>query len=82
MDFSQNKKDLNVEQKKTAILEQHLKEMELALAAGNIHFGGGKNTAGLDDSVMEEADWPLGPMTYFPTTLLWLPSNNAQTLRC
>ncbi len=32
MDFSQNKKDLNAERKKTALLEQHLREMESALA--------------------------------------------------
>jgi hypothetical protein len=36
MDLSQNKKDLNVEQKKTALLEQHLQEMESILAAGII----------------------------------------------
>jgi hypothetical protein len=34
MDFSQNKKDLNAEWKKTAILEQRLREMESAMAAG------------------------------------------------
>jgi hypothetical protein len=34
MDFSQNKKDLNAEQKKTALLEQRLREMESAMAAG------------------------------------------------
>ena len=34
MDFSQNKKDLNPEQKKTALLEQRLREMEYAMAAG------------------------------------------------
>jgi hypothetical protein len=34
MDFSQNKKDLNAEQKKTALLEQRLREMEYAMAAG------------------------------------------------
>jgi hypothetical protein len=33
MDFSQNNKDLNAEQKKTAILEQRLREMESAMAA-------------------------------------------------
>ncbi len=33
MDFSQNKKDLNAEQK-TALLEQRLREMEYAMAAG------------------------------------------------
>jgi hypothetical protein len=53
MDFSQNKKDLNAKRKKTAILEQYLKEMELDLADGIVCFEGGKNTAGLDDSVME-----------------------------
>jgi hypothetical protein len=36
MDFSQKKRDLNVEQKKTAALEQCLKEMESALTAGKI----------------------------------------------
>jgi hypothetical protein len=36
MDFSQKKRDLNAEQKKTAALEQHLKEMESALTAGKI----------------------------------------------
>jgi hypothetical protein len=36
MDFSQQKRDLNAEQKKTAALEQHLKEMESALTAENI----------------------------------------------
>jgi hypothetical protein len=36
MDFSQNKKDLNVELKKTVLLEQHLWEMESILAAGII----------------------------------------------
>ncbi len=34
MDFSQNKKDLNAEWKKTAILEQQLRKMESAIAAG------------------------------------------------
>jgi hypothetical protein len=34
MDFSQQKRDLNAEQKKTAALEQRLKEMESALTAG------------------------------------------------
>jgi hypothetical protein len=33
MDFSQNKKDLNAEYKKTALLELRLREMESALAA-------------------------------------------------
>ncbi len=33
MDFGQNKKDLNAERKKTAILEQRLREMESAMAA-------------------------------------------------
>ena len=32
--FSQQKKDLNEEQKKTAALEQHLREMESALLSG------------------------------------------------
>ena len=36
MDFSQNKKDLNAEQKKTALLEQCIREMESILAAGII----------------------------------------------
>jgi len=36
MDFSQQKRDLNAEQKKTAALEQRLKEMESALNAGKI----------------------------------------------
>jgi hypothetical protein len=36
MDFSQQKRDLNAEQKKTAALEQCLKEMEFALTAGKI----------------------------------------------
>jgi hypothetical protein len=36
MDFSQQKRDLNAEQKKTAALEQCLKEMESALTAGKI----------------------------------------------
>jgi hypothetical protein len=36
MDFSQNKKDLNAECKKTALLEQRLREMESALAARTI----------------------------------------------
>jgi hypothetical protein len=36
MDFSQNKKDLNVERKKTALLEQRLREMESDLAARTI----------------------------------------------
>ncbi len=34
LDFSQQKKDLNAEQKKTAALEQCLREMESALSAG------------------------------------------------
>jgi hypothetical protein len=66
MDFSQNKKDLNAERKKTAILEQHLKEMELALAAGIVHFGGSKNTAGSDDSVMEAGRLALGSNDILP----------------
>jgi hypothetical protein len=33
MDFIQNKKDLNVERKKTALLKQLLREMESDLAA-------------------------------------------------
>jgi hypothetical protein len=36
MDFSQQKRDLNVEQKKTAALEQCFQEMESALTAGKI----------------------------------------------
>ena len=36
MDFSQNKKDLNAEQKKTALLKQRLREIESILAAGVI----------------------------------------------
>ena len=36
MDFSQQKRDLNAEQKKIAALEQCLKEMESALTAGKI----------------------------------------------
>jgi hypothetical protein len=36
MDFSQNKKDLNVEHKKTGLLELRLREMESALAARTI----------------------------------------------
>jgi hypothetical protein len=36
MDFSQLKRDLNAKQKKTAALEQSLKEMESALTAGKI----------------------------------------------
>ncbi len=36
MDFSQQKRDLNAEQKKTAALEQCLKKMESALTAGKI----------------------------------------------
>jgi hypothetical protein len=36
MDFSQQKRDLNGEQKKTAALEQRLKDMESALTAGII----------------------------------------------
>jgi hypothetical protein len=36
MDFSQQKRDFNAEQKKTAALEQCLKEMESALTAGKI----------------------------------------------
>jgi hypothetical protein len=36
MDFSQQKRDLNAEQKKTAALEQCLKEIESALTAGKI----------------------------------------------
>jgi hypothetical protein len=36
LDFSQNKKDLNAECKKAALLEQRLREMESALAAGTI----------------------------------------------
>jgi hypothetical protein len=36
MDFSQQKRDLNAEQKKTAALEQCFKEMESALTAGKI----------------------------------------------
>jgi hypothetical protein len=66
MDFSQNKKDLNAEWKKTTILEQRLKEMELALAAGIVHFGGGKNTAGLDDRVMEAGRLALGSDDLLP----------------
>jgi hypothetical protein len=34
LNFSQQKKDLNAEQKKTAALEQRLREMESALSAG------------------------------------------------
>jgi hypothetical protein len=52
MNFSQNKKDLNAERKKTALLEQHIKEMELALAAGIIRVGSKKNTVASNDSVM------------------------------
>jgi hypothetical protein len=37
MDFSQQKRDLNAEQKKTAALEQRLKAMESALTAGKVH---------------------------------------------
>ena len=33
MDFSQQERDLNAEQKKTAAIEQHLKDMESALTA-------------------------------------------------
>jgi hypothetical protein len=66
MDFSQNKKDLNAERKKTAILEQHLIEMELALAAGIVCFGGGKNTAGSDDRVMEADRLALGSDDLLP----------------
>ena len=36
MDFGQQKRDLNAEQKKTAALEQCLKEMESALTARKI----------------------------------------------
>jgi hypothetical protein len=36
MDFSQQKRDLNAEQKKTAAIEQQLKEMESALTAEKI----------------------------------------------
>ena len=36
MGFSQQKRDLNAEQKKTAALEQRLKEMESALTGGKI----------------------------------------------
>jgi hypothetical protein len=36
MDFSLKMKDLNAEQKKTAALEQRLKEMEFALTSGII----------------------------------------------
>jgi hypothetical protein len=36
MDFSQQKRDLNAEQKKTAALKQCLKDMESALTAGKI----------------------------------------------
>jgi hypothetical protein len=36
MDFSQNKTDLNSERKKTALLEQRLREMESALTARTI----------------------------------------------
>jgi hypothetical protein len=36
MDFSQQKRDLNAEQKKIAALEQCLKEMESALTKGKI----------------------------------------------
>ena len=36
MDFSQQKRDLNAEQKKTVALEQRLKEMGSALTAGKI----------------------------------------------
>jgi hypothetical protein len=66
MDFSQNKKDLNAERKKTAILEQRLKEKKLALAAGIVCFGGGKNTAGLDNSVIEAGQLALGSNDLLP----------------
>jgi hypothetical protein len=36
MDFIQQKRDLNAEQKKTIALEQRLKEMESALTVGKI----------------------------------------------
>jgi hypothetical protein len=36
MDFSQQKRDLNAEQKKTTALEQYLKDMESAPTAGKI----------------------------------------------
>jgi hypothetical protein len=36
LDFSQQKRDLNAEQKKTAALEQRLNDMESALTAGII----------------------------------------------
>ncbi len=50
----------------TTILGQCLKEMELALAAGIVHFGGGKNTAGLDDRVMEAGRLALGSDDLLP----------------
>jgi hypothetical protein len=36
MDFSQQKRDFNAEQKETAALEQGLKDMESALTAGKL----------------------------------------------
>jgi hypothetical protein len=40
--------------------------MELALAAGIVHFGGGKNTAGSDDRVMEVGRLTLGSDDLLP----------------
>ena len=58
MNFSQNKKDLNAERKKTALLEQRIKEMELALAAGIVRIGSKKNTIVSKDSIMVVNDVP------------------------
>jgi hypothetical protein len=58
MNFSKNKKDLNVERKKTTLLEQRIKEMESALAAGINRVRSKKNTAASNDSIMVVNDVP------------------------
>jgi hypothetical protein len=58
MNFSQNKKNLNAERKMTALLEQRIKEMELALAAEIVHIGSKKNTVTSNKSVIVVNDVP------------------------
>ena len=58
MNFSQNKKDLNAERKKTALLEQRINEMESALAAGIVCIGSRKNTVASNNSIMVVNDVP------------------------
>jgi hypothetical protein len=58
MNFSQNKKNLNAERKKTALLDQRIKEMESALAARIIRVGSKKNRVTSNDNIMVLNDVP------------------------